>query len=193
MKTLITLICLGAVAAASQPVVAQPSAPDDELKKICQTLLCRQPAPIRLRLAGGEKFEMTPSFPTPIVAGEIVTVYPGETIHIEARVERDRLVDLKAVETARHLDRTLTFRLEQDARIGDGTNMVLKVESPFPGVLKFRLGMMLPTGDDLLKTSACPVRGGTGSFEHWPEPIFQIVATDFRFVASDSPAANTCE
>jgi hypothetical protein len=127
------------------------------------------------------------------VIGDLVTVYPGETVRIEATVQNKRLVNLTAVTEVIHPQRTLIFFLIQEPTIGNGTEMILKVESPFAGVLKYRLGMMLPTGDKLFKTSACPLHGGIAAYEHWRHPIFQIVAADFRFVDPDSDAATTCE
>jgi hypothetical protein len=190
----IVVLCILASASLAQPSLGQSEAEvRAELEKLCQTVLCREPAPIRLQLPGGELFDMTPTSPTPIVAGNLVTVYPGETVRIEAKVEADRLVGLTAVREVAHPERTLVFHLKQEPTIGDGTGMFLKVESPFAGVLKYRLGMMLPTGEDLLKTSACPLHGGKPVFEHWPHPIFQLVATDFRLVDPESKAASTCE
>ena len=193
MDRMAVLLCMSAAFAAA-PAAGEPDAEiRAELAALCQKDFCREASPIRLKLPNGETFAMTPTSPTPIVAGGMVTVYPGETVLVEATEEEGRLTRLTAVQTARHPERTLTFRLTQEASIGDGTGMVLKVDSPFAGVIKYRLGMMLPSREDLLRTSACPLRGGQASYEHWPHPIFQIVAADFRLVDSESKAATTCE
>jgi hypothetical protein len=190
----IAILSIVASIITSQPSLGRSDAEmRAEIERLCQRVLCRKPSPIRLQLPAGEVFEMTPTSPTPIVAGDLVTVYPGETIRIEAKVEADRLVGLTAVPEINHPERTLVFRLKQEPKIGDGTGMLLEVESPFAGVLKYRLGMMLPTGENLLKTSACPLHAGKTVVEHWPHPIFQIVATDFRLVDPESTAASTCE
>jgi hypothetical protein len=190
----IAIISIVASAVISLPSAGQSDAEiRAEIERLCQAVLCRKPSPIRLQLPAGEFFEMTPTSPTPIIAGDLVTVYPGETIRIEAKVEANRLVGLTAVPEVTHPERTLVFHLKQEPKIGDGIGMLLKVESPFAGVLKYRLGMMLPTGEDLLKTSACPLHAVKAVFEHWPHPVFQIVATDFRLVDPESKAATTCE
>ena len=180
---------------AFQAVAELPTdvSPEEELRRVCQTALCRSPFPIRLKLPNGEQFESTFSSPLPILAGDLITVFPGETINVEARVKDNRLVDLTAVSNVREPDRTLVFSLKQEPTIGDGAGMILKVESPFTGVLKYRLGMMLPSGDNLLKTSSWPLHEGIPVIEHWPYPIFQIVATDFELVDPESSAASTCE
>ena len=136
---------------------------------------------------------MTPLTPTPIVSGGLITVLPGETVHVEAKVEAGRLTGLTAVPANTHPERTLVFQLRQAPDIADGIGMVLEVESPFDGVLKYRLGMMLPKSNELSKTSACPLHQGKKVFAHWSYAIYQIVATDFRLVDPESEAAKTCE
>ncbi len=164
-----------------------------EIEQLCRQVLCRKPTRISLKLPEGESFEMLPASPTPIVSGGLITVHPGETVYVEARVEAGRLVGLTAVPTNSHPEKTLVFELQQATDIGDGTGMTLEVASPFAEVLKYRLGMMLPRKNEVVKTSACPLHRGRTTIEHWPHPIYQIVATDFRVVDPASDATETCE
>jgi hypothetical protein len=48
------------------------------------------------------------------VSGGFLTVYPGETVMVEARRDGERLVDLKAVAKISAPERTLVFHLEQE-------------------------------------------------------------------------------
>jgi len=164
-----------------------------EVEAVCKQVLCRSPRPIRLKKKDGTLFEMTPPAPMPIVTAAVVTVVAGETVYVEAKREGERLVELRAVSQVASPDRTLTLQLKQEPSVGDGTGMILKVESPFPGVLKYRLGIMPLDGDRLLKTSSCPVIQGSASLEQWPYPIFQAAAAEFRFVEPSSEAARKCE
>jgi hypothetical protein len=164
-----------------------------ELEGLCRTTLCRKPTLIRLTLSEGEFFEMTPALPTPILAGDLVTVYPGETVMIEAKEENDNLVELAAVSKINHPNRTLVFKFSQEPTIGDGTGMLLVVNNPFSGILKYRLGMMVPSSEDIYSTNVCPIHAGKSSYESWPHPIFQVVATDFRFVDPQSKEASSCD
>jgi hypothetical protein len=63
--------------------------------------------------------------------------------------------------------------------------MLLKVTNPFSQSLKFNMGMMPLDSDKLLKTSSCPVMAGGSSFESWPEPVFQVVLGNARFIDAD--------
>ena len=160
---------------------------------MCKKVLCRQPTPIRLRLKGGKAFETLFPQAMPIVSGGLVTILAGETVLIEATLKDAVLVDLVAVPKVIHPERTLVFKLTQEAGLADGLGMVLKVMSPFPGALKYRLGMMLPSSERVLKTSSCPVDKGKPVYESWPHPVFQLVAADFRILDAKSAEAGRCE
>jgi hypothetical protein len=170
------------------------SAIPEELVALCKEVMCRPPQPVNIKLSEEEILDTTVAFPTPIVADGLVTVYPGETVYIEATTDSDGwLTNLKAVAENQNPESTLVFHLWQEPDIGDGLGMLLKVHSPFDQIIKYKLGMMLPDGGDLYSTSSCPLRPGIPVTEHWPYPIFQIVAADFRLVAEDSEGATTCE
>jgi hypothetical protein len=190
---LAVLPCIATLALAAAAFARTDAEIRAEVEALCRKVLCRTPARISLKLADGQTFEVLPDSPTPIVTGGMITVYPGETVYVEASIEGDSLVGLTAVPTKVHPEKTLVFRLRQDPGIGDGAGMILQVESPFAEVLKYRLAMMLPTGDELVKTSACPLHPAKTVYESWPHPIYQIVATDFRVVDAESAAARTCE
>ena len=164
-----------------------------ELEQVCKTTLCRTPVPIRLKLTGGKKFEMTFPAPMPIVSNDYVTVEAGEKVFVEARVEKERLVDLVAVKKVTHPERTLLLELTQEPSIGDATSMVLKIESPFAGVVKYELGMMLVSDNGFRATSCCPLHAKKPVFESWPHPIFQLTAGDFRLVDPKSKEASLCK
>jgi len=74
------------------------------------------------------------------------------------------------------------------ARSGPPT-MMLHVRSTFPDPVKYDLQLMYPHAPDgaTSHTSTCPVIAGTTNAETWPDPIFQLVATNFRVVQASSP------
>lgn len=194
MKALLALLVVGSLVLARVSAEEIPAEVRAEIAKVCETVLCRTPVPIKLRLSDGKTFEMTLPIAAPIISGRLVTLFPNETIFVEAQVSGDELIDLTAVAENKNPEKTLTFEFAQVPDSENGTGMRLFITSPFKGVLKYRLGMMLPEGEEILATSSCPLRGEMhGSYEMWPHPIFQLVATDFRFVSPESAQANTCE
>jgi hypothetical protein len=165
-----------------------------EIEEVCKEVLCRDPVPVRLKLPDGKTFEMAaPPAPMPIVSGGLITVLAGERVLVEADVKDGRLTNLVAVRELTHPERTLILDLKQEPSIGDGTEMTLKIQSGFPGIFKYRLGMMRPADQYPRATSSCALRQNKPVYEHWPYPIFQIVAASFRSVDTGSKDADTCD
>ena len=181
----ISLLLARAATSAQQP--ANP----DELKKFCETVLCRKPGVVRLTLDNGKAFETRFDLPRPIVQNEWISVFPGETIYVEAEASGNRLVNLRAVEAIEHPEKTLTFQFSQ--KPGPPSMMMLVVTNPFKQTMKYHASMMLPTSDKLAKTSSCPVGGGGRmAFESWPSAIIQLVLFDFRLLG-EGTQQTACE
>jgi len=131
-------------------------------------------------LDNGKPFETTFESPLPIVQNGWVSVFPGETVFVEAEVSGDHLVNLRAVKNKEHPEKTLTFEFSQEA---GSPSMMLIVTNPFERTLKYHAGMVLPANDNLLKTTTCPViGGGRMAFESWPNAILQLKLFDFRLL-----------
>jgi len=159
---------------------AQQPANPEELRKLCETVLCRKPGVVGLTLDSGKPFEKKFDLPRPIAHDGWVSVFPGETIFVEAEVHGSQLINLRAVERNDHPEKTLSFQFSQDP---GASSMTLIVTNPFEKNVKYHAGMMLPTGDKLLKTSSCPVLGGGRvAFESWSNAILQLVLFDFRLL-----------
>jgi hypothetical protein len=172
------------------PCRAQEPVNPEELRKLCETMLCRGPGSVRLTLDNGEPFETRFGFPRSIVQNEWVSIHPGETVFVEAEVRGERLVNLKAVESNDNPDRTLTFEFSQEL---SPANMMLIVTNPFNSPVKYHAAMMLPSDDKLRKTSSCPVVANGGkAFEAWPHAVFQLVLFDFRLLDSNATTMS-CE
>jgi hypothetical protein len=165
-----------------------PSAED--LRKLCETVLCRKPSLIRLTLDSGKPFEQKLDSPQPIVRNGWVSIFAGETIFVEAEVHGDQLINIRAVETDDHPEKTLTLKFSQDV---GSPSMTLIVRNPFERSVKYHAGMMLPADNKVLRTSSCPVVGNGGSaFESWPNAILQLVLFDFRLLG-EGTKQSACE
>jgi hypothetical protein len=137
----------------------------------------------------GIKFAAAP----PPVQGNLINIFAGETLYIEAEESGDLLVNFRAVQTITNPKNTLTFCFFQDPSIADGTHMVLIAESPFARPIKYHLGMRLHEGQNFYKTSSCPVRGGVKMLELWPHPISHLTIGDMRFLDPNSQEAGICQ
>ncbi len=63
----------------------EPASPT-EVAEFCKTNKCRVPGPFHLKLADGSYFELTTKKVVPIVSGGLISVFPGETVYVEARL-----------------------------------------------------------------------------------------------------------
>lgn len=165
-----------------------PPAAAGEFEAACASgqVVCRKDVHIVLHRAKGRVYERSIPLAPPVLQADFMTIFPGETLHVEARAEGDRLVLEKVVERPVNPDRTLTFVFEQEE---DGVGMQLDVRNPFPRAVKYDAAMMLlddPQDGRLHPTSSCPVMPRIAALELWPDAIFQLVLKDFRFTTDGS-------
>jgi hypothetical protein len=169
---------LPAWAGQDQPSVVAPEA----LEKACLKAACRRDVQVEIRRDDGSVFKKTFALLPPAVQPFGVSVLAGQTIHIEAEVDGNRLTQLTAVDKVTAPAKTMTASLEQV----DGKGMMLVVTNPFAKTLKFNMGMMGLGSDRLLKTSSCPIVPGGKIYEMWPYPLFQIVLSNARLLEPDA-------
>jgi hypothetical protein len=170
-------------------VLAKTKVRSQTPEPICEHTLCRPPQTIRLMKDDGSVFESSFDVENPIVHKGWVSIFPGETLFVEADRDDDRLVNLRAVKEMRDPHRTLELRFWQEKGKPD---MFLKVNNPFSRTMKYHAVMMLLDSDKLYKTSSCPVLAGKIAFERWPHAVFELLLFDFRLVG-DGASESRCE
>lgn len=200
MRHIAAVIGILAVASCASHPPSSSQKPDEkadgsgsgaDFDALCQTVECRGPTTVVLVKEDGTRFEWSKLRVYPVVQNDNwVTIFPGETLLLEADVSGDRLVNLRSVKENKNPERTLVFDFKQG--FTGKTDMLLTVKNPFPRTVKYRLGMQLLDKDGLLKTSSCPVIAGGSAFEMWPHPIFQLVVLEFNLLPGN-PTTATCE
>ena len=188
-KVLTGLVVLFVCSWASPPSKADgnaPSAAAPSLEEACKTVYtdCRVDHTVQLRLADGSEYKKTIalSYP-PVKNGTFVTIFPGESLRLEATLEGDRITALKTASPTADPARTIGIELKQT----DGkADMTLIVTNPFPHVLKYRAGIQVRADDDLRKTSSCGVMAGISGIESWRYPVYEVAMTDFRLLPDDN-------
>src|ERR1700752_3426151 len=80
--------------------------------KICKEVLCRTPH-VKLRIDDTHFYEDQGQVPVPVFAAGLVSVYPGETIYLEAHLEGKRIVLDRAVPAIEKPDTTFTLTFRQ--------------------------------------------------------------------------------
>lgn len=169
---------------ATKPLTAEQACKDAHVQCL------DQPIAISLRMPDGSIFSETLPAPNPLVQYDHVYLFPGQTLYIEADVKDDMLVNLRMVPANVHPQKTLVFKFEQRETKGQ-YGMSLSIHDPFMHWLKYHAVVVdTDTAPDTFKqSSTCPVVPGGDATENWIAPIFQVVLSDFRFLAQDDAKA----
>ena len=164
------------------PADPQPSAAEQEaaIAELCTKLPCRKLTRVRIHIDDKHIYEVDfPPFPW-VVEESLVSIIPGETLHIEVDVGKDgRLERLRAVPEVTVPDRTVTLVFTATA---GSTEKMLEVKNPFDRPLRFELGMQLAGRDGFYKTSSVPAVPRGSAVELWHDPIVQLIVTGFRLL-----------
>lgn len=145
---------------------------------MCKANLCQKDLHIQLKLKDGSTYDKTFDLFSPVVQSIGLIFAAGQDVNIEADISGDSLINYKVVKTITAPEKTIVVAFKQEK---DG-GMTLTVSNPFKRRLKFNMAIM-PMGEDgLFKTSSCPIIAGGSIYEMWPEPIFQIVLTNPKFL-----------
>ena len=152
---------------------------------MCAASKCQRDVRVTLRREDGTVYEgYFKVFPA-TVQGMGIVVMAGQTVHVEADLAGDRLVNMVAVDVVARPEKTITAKFEQNEQGG----MLLTIDNPFSKTLKFNMGIMPLKSERLVKTTSCPVRAGLKLFEHWPYPIFQVVLGNARLLEKGDTTA----
>ena len=163
---------------------------EQELADYCKTVKCRGPVTIQLKKQDGSTWEFKLDNAQPVVqniGGETISIFPGEEIYIEYDEAAGGPMNFRNVTTITNPERTLIFSFSQEPNSG---TMILRHENKSNRNIKFTLGMMLPDSGDIYKTSSCPMMAGLVVYESWPQPIFQLIMADFRWVKETDTECN---
>lgn len=163
-----------------------------ELLDYCKTVECRKGTHFKLKTKDGYYYEYKGFIDPPAIQPDILTIYPGEELYIEAELDGDKLVNLKQVPKSVNPAKTISIKFWQEPSIRDGTEMMLSVTNPFKGYLRYEIGMMTLDSSNLKYTSSCPVMPGKISYEHWPFPIFQLAFANIHLIKIEGDSI-TCQ
>ena len=154
----------------------------------CQRALCRAPAIVHVVLKDGTAKDVPSQAANPIVLSNgSATVRLGEQVHLAVDLQGDTIKTLRAVKSPTDANDAISLRLSQDATTRDS---LLVVENGADRMLKLDLGLVAHDSDRIVKTPSCPVGPGKSLYEHWPQPVYEVVVTRIRVLPAGSPA--TC-
>lgn len=102
---------------------------DEGFANYCKTHECRKNLKVHLKKADGSYLNTEMEFAQPIVQGNLVSIFPGETVYIAFDPGPKGPENLRSVESAGNSAHILTFKLTQEGTLADGAGMMLFVHN----------------------------------------------------------------
>jgi hypothetical protein len=162
-------------------VTAAPSAVmGSDAESVCAQVLCRPASTVKLRLDGDRVVE-APMPKGPYFHNGVVSILPGETLYLEADDAGGQLSNTRAVAAPKNKANTIVVKLEQlhDPKLD--RHMLLTVTNPFSKPLRYQAAIQRAGTISVAMTSACAVQPASQNYEHWPEPLVQVMMKHLHF------------
>jgi hypothetical protein len=139
----------------------------------------RQPYKLKLPVDKNFVYEMDVPESPYVVNRNIVQIYPGETIYLEAETSSDTLV-LTSVKEIKYPEKTIVISCTQTVNKGKHERIILKVTNPFDKPLLYSATMFLMKTNKWVQTDVLPVEPKIASFEMWPDIVVTFGLSDWR-------------
>jgi hypothetical protein len=123
---------------------------------------------------------------TPYVSGNQVFVFPGERFGINVTLKDDKIAAITYEPEGAKSD--IEFHLTQETITPQLTIMVLVTRNGLKRKLLFDARMTIPNEKAPFDTNITPVEPGQSSYESWPNPIIQLILSNFRLTDPTPPA-----
>jgi len=122
---------------------------------------------------------------TPFVAGNEVFVFPGERFGINVTVKDNQIASIAYEPDGAKSD--IEFHFSQEKITDTMSIMMLVTRNGMKRTLVFDARMSIPKEKEPFPTGITPIEPGLSSYESWPNPITEIVLSNFRL--TDTAAA----
>jgi hypothetical protein len=117
-----------------------------------------------------------------IINENIIQIYPGETIYMEAIIDNNIVTQLIVVKEIINAEKTIIVKFRQltkDDNEKIHNLMMLEILNPFNMDMEYKADIYLIKHNRWVGTSTIPVRGNLKSYESWPDLIGTIALHDF--------------
>ena len=143
--------------------------------------------PLDLKLHIDKKPDYVEHFDrTRYVAGDQVFVFPGERFGINVTLKDDKITAITYEPEGAKSD--IEFHLTQETITPQLTIMVLVTRNGLKRTLLFDAKMTIPKEKAPFDTNITAIEPGQSSYESWPNPIIQLILSNFRLADPGSPA-----
>ncbi|MFV0531428.1 MAG: hypothetical protein ACK5MD_08305 [Flavobacteriales bacterium] len=111
---------------------------------------------------------------------DILQIYPGDKLFIEAELTEGKTALLKVVKENLNPKKTIEIEFTQNVENRMNKGMMLKVKNPFEKSLRYDAMMYIVGRNEWIETSIIPVRPKLMTFEMWNDAIITLVLSKWR-------------
>lgn len=114
------------------------------------------------------------------VKDNILQIYPGEHIFIEAEVKNNIIQSMKVVKENKNPEKTIEIDFSQKVSGRKSDGMTLQISNPFDKKLNYNAMKYIVGRNEWLKTSIIPIQPKLTNFELWNDVIITLVLNNWR-------------
>ncbi|HCE43128.1 MAG TPA: hypothetical protein DET40_06250 [Lentisphaeria bacterium] len=176
--SLLFLTCLSSIAEDQKTEKKEADKPSSAVEKDNKNGL-REPFILKLKLDKNRFYEQKIDKKTPYVADNKVNLFAGESFGVNVTIDKGEITRLSYQKDIAKSD--IEFEFKQEADKDGGSMMMLVIINKLKQTLYLDAVMTVPEKTESVKAEILPVEPGLSGNEMWPNPIIQLVMTNFRF------------
>jgi len=111
---------------------------------------------------------------------EIIQLFPGDDIYVEAARENSKILLIKVYRTVEDPEKYIHMKFEQVSEEKMHKYMLLTISNPFECDIIYSADILMLMNNIWINTSILPVYSGVQSFEMWNDIIISIALYDFK-------------
>lgn len=115
------------------------------------------------------------------VKENILQIYPGEKLFIEAHIIKKEIASMKVVKENLNPEKTFEIEFTQIIKDRKNESMMLNIVNPFKKDLEYKAMMFIVGHDKWITTNVLPVKAKLAGYETWPDVIISLVLSGWTF------------
>ena len=140
----------------------------------------RESFTLRLPVDGEQFYEQKIQSSPFFVKENVLQIYPGEKLYIEAEIIKKEITSMKVVKENQNPEKTIEIELTQTTKDRKNESMVLKIMNPFKKDLEYKAMMFIVGHDKWISTNVYPVKANLTGYETWSDVIISLVLSEWK-------------
>jgi hypothetical protein len=131
-------------------------------------------------LVDGDQFYEQKIISSPYFVKEnVLQIYPGEKLFIEAEITKKEITSMKVVKENLNPEKTIEIEFSQTTKDRKSESMMLEIVNPFKKDLEYKAMMFIVGHDKWINTNVFPVKAKLIGYETWSDVIISLVLSDW--------------